>query len=270
MAAIAMLMGTSVLFGTRARAQESGDHLGRPQSDIQSQVRLPPAKRESKFAPPRVTGWEIATHARFFFSIEDDVDFLTDRGYGLLFEGELAYRSPKLLFAQAYVDQGAYGFGNGSDFGVFSAGAMMGVDHRWFSVAAGAGAMRARIVDNARRATGWGPTMVAYARLGARDGFHGEVRQTLVFVGNEPFEGTTSAKIQFRIAPRVWIRFRGGGSRSGYGFGEAGPRILVRGDRGPGSVFLNPSLGGAGMFDEATQTTYMGFLFGLGLEYRPR
>jgi hypothetical protein len=90
-------------------------------------------------------------------------------------------------------------------------------------------------------------------RLGALDGLHVEVMNAF-FLSGEAFQyGGTTARVQIPMAvvftvndvgAASWLVLRGGGSYAGHAFGEAGLRVLVRGDGDRGSLFFTPTVGG--------------------------
>jgi hypothetical protein len=125
------------------------------------------------------------------------------------------------------------------------------------------------------------------ARLGSLDGINLSVDNFFVLYKGEFHWGGAIGAIQSPVSDRSWLLLRGGGGIAGYAFGEIGLRVLVRGNGGPGSLFLTPSIGGAGLFGEkegectvynpaggpqtvpcAEEVSYAGPMVGFGMEWR--
>jgi hypothetical protein len=95
-----------------------------------------------------------------------------------------------------------------------------------------------------------GLSLAQYARFGAEEGFNITVYNSFVLYDEAFYYGGSSGTIQFPLGTYgrpLWIFLRGGGGVAGYAFGEIGLRILAIGNGGPGSVFLSPSIGYAGI-----------------------
>ncbi|MBI5526815.1 MAG: hypothetical protein HY897_10825 [Deltaproteobacteria bacterium] len=133
-----------------------------------------------------------------------------------------------------------------------------------------------------------GLSIAQMARLGSLDGMHLHVDNFFVLYKGEFQYGGTIGSIQTPIGDRSWLLLRGGGGVAGYAFGEIGLRVLVRGNGGPGALFLTPSLGGAALMGEkegkctiydyngqktstvacAQELSYGGPMVGFGMEWR--
>jgi len=227
---------------------------------------------QSTIAPPRVGGiWEIHGALRPFLSLER-------LAMGGLAHAEVVYRGSGPWSVRAGAVPLAFAFGQDA---VINYGLMLtaSYDSRLFELGLGLGvASNTNNYDGARDTLALGQRV----RLGAIDGLH-LVVQNAFLLGNTSFlYGGTSATVQIPAAATLALIFRGGGGITGYGFGEAGLRIRVRGNGDHGSLFLTPSVGGVVVqgprrecpapFDGTCyggSTSHGGPLVGLGVEYRP-
>ncbi len=120
------------------------------------------------------------------------------------------------------------------------------------------------------------------ARLGSLDGIHLHVFNTFLFDGDAFIYGGTRASAQIPVADDLWLIIAGGAGAAGYAFGELGLRVLVHGNGDHGTLFLTPTLGGAGLMGETEETcswdtervcvqsiSYAGPMVGIIVEYRP-
>jgi hypothetical protein len=112
------------------------------------------------------------------------------------------------------------------------------------------------------------------------------VRNSFVVENEEFAYGGTSGQIQVsldRLLNDTWLLLRGGGHLAGQAFGELGLRVLARGNGGAGTLFVTPSIGGAGVWGsresdcpqfqpEAVQcfdrVSYAGPMVGFSVEWR--
>jgi len=229
----------------------------------------PEAEGESywdRFAPERTPGIEAGLYAYP----------LLGGGFGLVTDAWIDFRAQRVFVGRIVLDPLAVAFPGeeGEDrFGSYHLRAMLGLDHRYFGITAGVGVMHARFSDfgTTRRIDGPGATMTFEIRLGARDGFHFQVSNSILFASGESLYAQTTAEWQIPLTAGKWLLFRGGGGGPiGYGAGSVGLRILVAGDGGSGSVFVTPLVGGGGVFDAlAFDRSAAGFTTSLGVEVRP-
>ncbi len=114
-------------------------------------------------------------------------------------------------------------------------------------------------------------------RLGARDGLHLELDNTVVLkrrsVRNGEFMfvyGGTTGDVQVplnNVLDNTWLITRGGFHLSGQAFGELGLRFLASGNGSSGSLFFDATAGGVGVI--GPEASYGGPMVGFGIEYRP-
>lgn len=128
---------------------------------------------------------------------------------------------------------------------------------------------------------GSGLSLIQMLRVGAVDGLHLSARtRAVVFHSQTEFSGL-EMQGQISVASDSWLIFRGGGGTLGYGFGEVAVRNLLQGNGQKDSLFLEVSVGGAGVYreacpqgdfitvdDECESHTVGGPLIGLGAEWR--
>ena len=221
----------------------------------------PDGSYRDRVAPERVSGFELALDAR---------PFLGSGAAGFLATGHIAYRAERPFFARLNLEPFGYSGSGRAQFGQFHGLLSLGYDHDWFEMSLGVGVMRARLDDWDRRFDGVGVTLSNTVRLGARDGLHLSVTNSFVVVGGSPEWASVSSSMQIPLRPGKWLVFRGGGGgAAGFAYGDVGLRILTRGDRGPGSLFITPAVGGVGVFDDIRFERAGGFTMTVGLEYRP-
>ena len=204
----------------------------------------------SNLAPPRPAG----THAvdfslRPFLALgEFGAGTVSDASYRWAFEW------PGLL--EVRVDPLGFAIASGKDVWAIAADASLSYDTDVFRIGLGAGFSRIadqddRFSPDAPENQRFGFNVTQVARLGARDGLHLMVRNSFVVENEEFVYGGTSGQIQVsldRLLNDTWLLLRGGGHIAGQAFGELGLRVLARGNGGPGTIFLTPSIGGAGVW----------------------
>lgn len=112
-------------------------------------------------------------------------------------------------------------------------------------------------------------TLPVYLRLGAIDGVMGELTNNFSLGSQRVELGSLRLSGYAPIADSMWIALRLQGTRSG-GYLEGGLRFLVNGGGGPGSLFLTPLIGLAGVTEvrAAPRDSRSGFSLALGAEFR--
>ena len=193
-------------------------------------------------------------------------------GFGIMGDAFLGWRAKRAFSARIVVDRTGYAIATdeGDEFGIFDGTLLLGYDHQYFEMSFGVGTTRARIDDFDRRLDGMAATFVMGMRFGALDGLHLEASTSLIASGGDTDLSRIAIRIQWPLGVGRWLVMRGSGSGpGGYGWGEFGMRLLVRGQRGSGSVFLTPSIGGGGLFNDMTFARASGFAMSLGIEVRP-
>jgi hypothetical protein len=92
--------------------------------------------------------------------------------------------------------------------------------------------------------------LVQLLRIGAIDGLHFSSRSKAVVFHSETEFSSLELQGQIAVGSDAWLILRGGGGVEGYGYGEVALRNLLRGNGGPGSLFLEIGVGGAGLYSE--------------------
>ncbi|MFT3922427.1 MAG: hypothetical protein QM778_07835 [Myxococcales bacterium] len=113
-------------------------------------------------------------------------------------------------------------------------------------------------------------SVLQQVRLGARDGLHFGVSTAVVLSGDSWKFGWIECDAQVPLGSRSWGVVRGSGApEPAYFFTEFGFRRLVRGNGGPGSLFLRPSAGVAGIQQRNHYESFsIGPLIGIHVEGR--
>jgi hypothetical protein len=137
---------------------------------------------------------------------------------------------------------------NGGAVGVFAAHLLLGLDSQFAEVGLGFGG--ATVNNNSSSggtpATG-AASIVEATRIGARDGLALNVESSTVAI-NQKFDlGYFVASLQIPFTRTVMLIARGGGGNVGFGYGDLGARVIVRGDGGKGTVALIGYAGAAGI-----------------------
>ncbi len=103
-------------------------------------------------------------------------------------------------------------------------------------------------------------SVLQQVRLGARDGLHFGASTAVLLDGDSWVFGWIECDAQVPIGSRSWLAVRGSGSpEPGFFFTELGFRRMVRSSGRPGSLFLRPTAGIAGI---AQQQLYGSFSVG--------
>lgn len=195
---------------------------------------------------------------------------LSDLGFGAMSEFGATFRTHKSMAVHALLEPVVFGVASESRYALMGLLALT-YDHRLFEVGLGlgGGALTDETCDfdanDSLTCTAQRISVMALgqvARLGAIDGAHLALRNRFILVGGDFVYGDTIGEIQFPTGKRTWVVLKGGGGRGSWGFGEAGLRVLLRGNGGPGSLFITPGIGGAGIGQ------YAGPQVGLSLDWR--
>jgi hypothetical protein len=230
----------------------------------------------SRIAPPRAAGiWEVEFMLRPFLA-------MSDFGGGFLSDALVGYHFDTPLHLRAGLTPLAYGTGKDkASVATVAAFGEVSYDGDLFEAGLGLGAQTVNSVTGAD--SGSGTLFLQHARLGARDGLHFDARSDIVlFHSRFEFSGFRATG-QLPVGRSSWLLLQGGGGTAGYGYGELGVRVLLRGNGDRGSVFFTGSVGGVGVFadrvttcgDPAFQsfdctesTLYAGPMLGAGAEWR--
>ncbi len=200
----------------------------------------------SRSAPDRVTGvWELRAILRPMLN-------LGSFGGGLLGEVSAASRSEHFHYG---VQTAPFGIAGSDDAGVATASAFIfgAFDSKVFSAGIGLGG---QTVNKPEFGTdkGTGMSLVQLLRIGAVDGLHLMSRTRAVVFRSRTEFSSLELQGQLSVARDSWLILRGGGGIEGYGYGEVAVRNLLRGNGGPGSVFLELSVGGASIFQDYVES----------------
>ncbi len=228
---------------------------------------------ESIVAPPRVgRTWEVKANLRPLIP-------LGSLGFGLFLDASAAYRFEAPVVLRLLIEPFAFAATEDKSPVVFSGHFMAGLDLRLFELGFGIGVSTV----NEERDTDVAFSIHQGVRLGALDGLHLEVHNTLLVYDSEFHYGATQGTIQIPLASSWWLLFRGGGGMLGSAHGEGGLRIRLRGNGRHKSVFITATIGWGMVYkDYPRQTTssptgvyvnpdanYNGPTVGLGIEWRP-
>ena len=130
----------------------------------------------------------------------------------------------------------------------FAAHFIAGLDTEFVEVGLGIGG--ASVNQNSTIGAGGQPvtsalSVVEEGRLGARDGLALIVESSAI-AANDKFDlGYFIGTFQIPISKSLMVVARGGGGRVGFGYGDLGVRVVVRGNGGRGTLALTGYIGGA-------------------------
>jgi len=161
----------------------------------------------------------------------------------------------------------------GQDTWALGVRALAGYGHPLFEIGLGAGTMRFEEDcwdgSSYREGFGMGLILSQTVRFGALDGLHAAFINDVLLrdegSGNEFVWGGMTGRLQVPMRNGAWLVFRGGGGLGGDAWGEAGVKLMVRGEGGRGTLFVTPSIGGAALTFEASVG---GPMVGLSLDWR--
>lgn len=195
----------------------------------------------SRVAPERVFGlYELRGMLRPMLN-------LGRLGGGVLAELDAGYRTRHFHLGASLHPLGIAG-SQSDEVTSLLGGSVYGAYDGWlFSAGIGVGAQRVNNPD-ATAERGSGLSLVQLLRLGAVDGLHLSSRVRAVVFRSVTDFGGMDAQGQIPAGRDVWLVLRGGGGVEGYGFGEVAIRNLLVGAGQRDSIFLEVSVGGAGIF----------------------
>lgn len=243
-------------------------HLG----EVGSITALPSS--ESRTAPRRVTGvWELRGMLRPMLN-------LGSFGGGVLGEFSAGMRTQRFHYG-ALVAPFGVASARGESTATASGYLFGAFDSQVFSAGLGLGGQTVNDPEFGTE-SGSGIGLLQVLRLGAVDGLHLMSRTKAVVFRQRTEFSSLEVQGQISVAAESWLVFRGGGGTEGYGYGEVAVRNLVEGSGGSGSVFLEVSIGGAGLFERSctsdvivtpgqeicSDTDVGGPLVGVGAEWR--
>jgi len=211
-------------------------------------------------APPRRGDlWDISLFTSAFVAFGS-------LGGGLLGSGSVAYRfdAPVVLRVEAIpfalgspavttTTGGGFTPGIGTPTNnrstgsatAFGAHAVIGLDTQLIEVGLGIGG----VTINQGSSTGSQPqsgavSIAQEARIGARDGLALNVETSAVALSNRFDLGYFISSFQIPVSRTVMLVIRGGGGSVGFGYGDVGVRVRIRGDNGKGTIALSGYAGG--------------------------
>lgn len=230
----------------------------------------------SRTSPPRLGGlWEAGFMIRPFVAIDNF-------GGGVLVNASIGYRFEGDFHLKAALEPLAYANGRDKPGTVpFAAFVQASYDLPLFEAGFGVGAATVNDVDFGTDA-GTGTLFVQSVRFGAIDGLELDLATHVVLFHSQFRFANFMGSGQAPVGRKSWLVLRGGGGASGFGYGEFGVRMLLRGNGDRGSLFFTGTLGGAVVFvsrstvcasgdfayDCGQTTTYAGPLLGAGAEWR--
>ncbi len=258
----------TVVSDTRARVRlGTNERVPKGAGARRSERRL----TQSKVAPPRVGDtWEIKANLRPLIPLET-------LGFGMIFDASLSYRFKAPIVLRLLIEPLAFAATEKESPAAFSGHVMAGLDLTLFELGFGLGVATV----NDERDVSAAFNITQGVRLGALDGLHLEVHNTLLYFDGEFHYGATQGTIQIPLASRWWLLFRGGGGIIGANFAESGLRIRLRGNGHHKSLFLTATIGWgmvAKKYEVSNTSTsyynynseeYHGPTVGLGIEWRP-
>ena len=228
-----------------------------PEARVESEPEEEGTSYGDRLAPERQPGMELGL----------GLHPLVASDAALLVDAWIEYRARRSLSISLRADPLGASFEGSDSIGIGHGVLTLAYDGRWFQIGVGVGLGKVRIDDwdLVRRTNGAGLTVSMPLRLGARDGMHFYVDNTIVFIDGDAEYAGTRAGIQIPMTEGRWLVMRGGGSGAfGYGYGELGLRM-----RGRGSVFVTPAMGGGGVFSDLSGEGAAGFSTSVTIEYRP-
>ncbi|WP_223645086.1 hypothetical protein [Corallococcus sp. EGB] len=113
-----------------------------------------------------------------------------------------------------------------------------------------------------------GPSFQQVLRLGALDGFHLAWNSAILSRDNQFRFGSGRGEVQVPLTPSLSLFGAGGGSASGWNFGELGVRSFLKGTGGSSTTVLSASLGIVSLSD-GTGESLTGPSIAIGIERRP-
>ena len=213
----------------------------------------PPKEPESVVAPPRRGGlWELSLTSSAFVAFGS-------LGVGVLGSASVAYRfeAPFVLRAEVAPfgiggpstttsccgnTQTPGGFGQSTTSGavsVFAAHVLVGLDTQFVEIALGVGGASVNENTNSAGTAQTGSvTIVESARIGARDGLALNFESSAIAINNQFNLGYFVTSVQIPVSAKAMLIARGGGGNVGFGYGDLGVRVLVRGNGGKGTLAL--------------------------------
>lgn len=235
-------------------------------------IRRAPQKAYSKLAPPRV-GRQLMVEGGIRPYLP-----MRSLGVAMLADASVTYHGERPWYVQAQFFPLGGTATKGMDASVFGVAASIGYDHPYFGVGVGLGSLRRGAFHSdfdpiQRRTRDWvehsfGLSVTQALRVGALDGLSLTLLNAFVLDDERWRFGYFDLTFQIPLNRQTWLSSGGGGAEeAGYLYAELGLRRLVRGDLGSGSLFVEPSVGLAGI-DNRLDGVGPGPMIGCHLEWR--
>lgn len=226
--------------------------------DVGDRARLSDKPRTADFlSPPRFATTSLQGLIRPFLGVDP-------AGAGVMGELSLVVRASIPLSFRAELMPAAFALGSENGRADILGHALVGFDDRWFELAVGGGFL----FDEESSGSGPAPdtqsfgVVSQYFRLGSMDGVNTQVRLSLFSDSSRFRLAYLEGALFIPIDSRITLMSRLAGSERRFGFGEFGIRFRTHGNGGPGTLFITPTAGGAGV-DE-----YYGPSAGISIETR--
>ncbi|MDC0711580.1 hypothetical protein POL68_24130 [Stigmatella sp. ncwal1] len=275
-----------VLEVTEARETEAVARLGRGESahvgDLVEPTDAPPSARLF-FPQSQVPPLRYGFHARPFLALDaQTAQGRSARAAGVLVDLFAAWKIPDWpVVLSARLEPFGVGLGTGDRHTPGSAYAAATYATEYLEVGLGAGALfgqsecYSELDDQYQPIPGReicespsGVTVQQLLRLGALDGFHLAWSSSILSRDNQFVFGSGRGELQVPLTSRLALFGAGGGSASGWAFGELGVRSFLKGTGGAGSTVLSVSLGFVSLSD-GRGDALAGPSVAFGLERRP-
>lgn len=245
-----------------------------------------PATARLFFPEPGVPRLRYGFHARPFLALDARTrEGKSARAGGLLLDAFIAWRPGDLpLVLSAQLDPVGFGLGTGLRHSPGSAYVAAAYSTDFLEVGIGAGALFGQkecstLFDydpntyepiNPRTVcdSNAGVSFQQVLRLGALDGFHLAWNSAILSRDNQFRFGSGRGEVQVPLTPSLSLFGAGGGSASGWNFGELGVRSFIKGTGGAGTTVLSASLGVVSLSD-GTGEALTGPSIAIGIERRP-
>ncbi|MBZ4334246.1 hypothetical protein [Corallococcus sp. AS-1-12] len=245
-----------------------------------------PATARLFFPEPGVPRLRYGFHARPFLALDAKTrEGQSARAGGLLLDAFIAWRPGDLpLVLSAQLDPVGFGLGTGLRHSPGSAYVAAAYSTDFLEVGIGMGALfgqkecstqfdfdpntyepiNPRTVCDSNA----GVSFQQVLRLGALDGFHLAWNSAILSRDNQFRFGSGRGEVQVPLTPSLSLFGAGGGSASGWNFGELGVRSFIKGTGGSGTTVLSASLGVVSLSD-GTGEALTGPSIAIGIERRP-
>ena len=199
-------------------------------------------------------------------------------GVATLADATVTYHGERAWYVQGQLQPLGGTATRGQDATVFGGAASAGYDHPYFAVGLGLGTLRRGDfhldfdpIQHRTREWGehsFGLSVTQALRVGALDGLSLSFANAFVLDAERWRFGYFDLRMQFPINRQTWLTLSGGGAQEAdFLYAEVGLRRLIHGDLGAGTLFVEPSVGVAGV-DNRIDGVGPGPMIGCHLEWR--